>query len=215
MTTPSELLSNVRLNPTITNRVSSLKSLSLNEVIILKDDIESELNNSINLLQSFNVDMHSSLVTPEGFPREDIDVLQVRMLRRNINMLRNDLTNVINYSHTLLSTHFNNDANNRSTIPLENGVDYRIPFAFFSEIVSNSPTEIAGIKDNDKLVSISNIHAANHDGLKNIQALIIKNENNSIPLRILRNDQEFLELNLVPDRSWGGRGLLGCKLQEL
>lgn len=42
-----------------------------------------------------NIGMHEPLVDPEGFPRNDIDVHQVRHARHEINCLQHDLQDLV------------------------------------------------------------------------------------------------------------------------
>lgn len=162
--------------------------------------------------------MNTSLVTEDGYPRGDIDVLQIRLARRNINMLRNDLNNVIEYSYTLLSNHFDSlthSQSNVTTLDTSTAIKYEIPFALINEIDINGPISIAGVQNEDKLISLGNIHAGNHMKLRSLQNEVIKNENQKLNLRILRKDEGIIDLELTPTRKWDGRGLLGCRLQEL
>lgn len=208
-------LTNLQINSSITSQIESLNDLSLKEVSLLKGLIENDLDKNFQVLSSQNLDMDSSLITQDGYPRSDIDVLQVRLTRKNINMLRNDLHNVIERSHFLLNQHFTLQKQQRPQGNEDHPLEFTIPFASITEIVSDGPIAKAGIQSNDKLISIGNIHAGNHMKLQNVQRLIIQNEDNIIPVRILRNDKDIMQLSLEPTRNWKGHGLLGCKLQLL
>lgn len=214
----NKLLTNLELNPSITHQVAKLKALELKEVVELKQRIEEELTKFTDYLESQNVDMHTNLVTEDGYPRGDIDVLQIRLVRRNINMLRNDLINIIEYSYTLLSNHFdslNQPEPNGTTSESRATIKYQIPFALIKEIDINGPISTAGVQNEDKLISLGNIHAGNHMKLRSLQNEVIKNEDQKLTLRILREDEGILDLELIPTRKWDGKGLLGCRLQEL
>lgn len=210
-------LTNLQINASITSQIENLNDLSLQEVTLLKGLIENDLDKNFKFLSSQNLDMDSSLITQDGYPRSDIDVLQVRLTKKNINMLRNDLHNVIERSQFLLNQHFTLQEQQRSKTGNEEHqvMEYTIPFALITEVVPDGPIATAGIKSNDKLISIGNINAGNHMKLQNVQKLIIQNEDNVIPVRILRNDKEIMQLSLKPSRNWNGSGLLGCKLQLL
>ncbi|KAK5778328.1 Nas2p PWA37_000422 [Arxiozyma heterogenica] len=215
----NELLTNLEINPTITYQVARLKSLNLNEITELKQLVESELLKFSEILQSQNIDMDTQLVTEDGYPRGDIDVLQIRIIRRNINMLKNDLSNIIEQSFHLLNTHFK-DLNKPqdsliSGVNPNSTIEYKIPFAIIKEINVNGPISSAGIQNDDKLISLGNIHAGNHMKLKSLINEVIQNEDKELDVRVLRRDQEIVDLVLIPTRKWNGTGLLGCKLQEL
>lgn len=211
---PSQELTNLQINESIDAELARLDSLTISQVVNLKDVIESELSKNIEILSSQNVDMDSSLVTADGFPRSDVDVLQIRLARRNINMLRNDLNKVILKSHSMLNAHFEQKQEvAQSNKTGDNEIEYKIPFARFTEITPGGPIEKTGVQLNDKLVSIGDIHAGNHNKLKNVQMVVLRNENKELPIRIMR-DNSLLDLKLIPTREWEGRGLLGCKLDE-
>jgi len=55
-----------------------------------RDNTEKEIKQWQSILQSQNVGMDDSLVDEQGFPRNDIDVYQVRTARNKIICLSND-----------------------------------------------------------------------------------------------------------------------------
>lgn len=62
------------------------------KLIEQKDKIEKTINDCGRILvTNKNVGLHESLVDAEGFPRNDIDVYQVRQARHQIVCLQNDL----------------------------------------------------------------------------------------------------------------------------
>ena len=215
----NKLLTNLEINPIIAYQVTRLEDLNLNEITELKQLVESELIKFSQILQSQDIDMDTQLVTEDGYPRGDIDILQIRLIRRNINMLKNDLRNIIEQSFQLLNTHFKDlQSPQESLISQENqnsSTEYKIPFAIINEIYVNGPISSAGIQNEDKLISLGKIHAGNHMKLKSLLDEVIQNENKELKVRILRQNQEIMDLVLIPTRNWNGRGLLGCKLQEL
>ncbi|EHN01862.1 Nas2p [Saccharomyces cerevisiae x Saccharomyces kudriavzevii VIN7] len=217
----SDLLANVKIDPSLTSRMSQMDNFKLPELMVLKTDIEAQLEAYFGLLEEQGIGMDSPLVTPDGYPRSDVDVLQITMIRKNVNMLKNDLNHVLQKSHVLLNQHFDNmnvkthqKTNDNGANSGDQPVQYAIPFAFISEVVPGSPSDKAGIQINDKLISIGSVHAANHSKLQNIQAVVIKNEEKPLPVRLLR-DGQILTTSLSPSRCWNGKGLLGCRIQEL
>lgn len=215
----NQLLTNLEINPTITNQMTKLKDLDLNEITELKKLVESELVKFSQILESQNIDMDTQLVTEDGYPRDDIDILQIRLIRRNINMLKNDLSNIIEQSFQLLNSHFNDINQSRgsslSNTDQNHDIEYKIPFAVIEEIDVNGPISSAGIQNGDKLISLGKIHAGNHMRLRSLTNEVIQNENKEVNVRILRHDKDIIDLVLIPTKNWNGRGLLGCKLQEL
>lgn len=85
--------------------------------------------------------METSLITHDGFPRSDINVLEIRNARVKIIRLRNDLNAIINeLSEKMQSQFYNSNKESESN-------DLGIPFAKVTEVVANSPA--------DKAVSIT------------------------------------------------------------
>ncbi|QLL33979.1 hypothetical protein HG536_0F03040 [Torulaspora globosa] len=196
------------IDSTIAERVQRLNELALSEVLQLKAAIEQELEKHFGALKSQGVDLSSPLITEDGFPREDIDVLQVRLTRRYLNMLRNDLRDVIDRSQFLLNDHF------QASNPAERPIDSTsiVPFAQIYDILPNGPLDVAGVRESDKLIAIANVNATNHSNLSLLQKTIRENENVPLPIRVLRN-QEVLDLTMTPSRQWNGPGLLGARLK--
>ncbi|GAV52943.1 hypothetical protein ZYGR_0AI02250 [Zygosaccharomyces rouxii] len=207
-------LSNANIDPAIAEGLQQLKHLSIRDVDSLKKRIEKELGSNLQRLSDEHADMDSPLVI-NGFPRDDIDVLQVRLIRRNIHMLRNDLRKVLDRSHELINQHFKElQAKTRQETHVAADVEYRIPFAKITEVVPASPAAEAGFQLNDELVLLGHIHVGNHMKLTNLQNTVIQNEDRQLPVKILR-DGHIIQSTLTPTRKWAGRGLLGCRLVEL
>ena len=58
------------------------ESLNFIQLSHVKDEIENQLNILFDLLRhKYNADMDTPLVTPDGFPRSDLDVVTIRLLR--------------------------------------------------------------------------------------------------------------------------------------
>ncbi|KAH3663429.1 hypothetical protein WICMUC_005955 [Wickerhamomyces mucosus] len=204
---------NGELNPLKTNEynpnydIESIKSFTFPQLSELKSQIELELNKLFQQLQNNNVTMDSSLITQDGFPRSDINIIEIRTLRILIIKLQNDLKEIIKELMEKLPLQFNsNSTNNKSNIP----------FAKFYQIAPNSPAYNAGLQENDKLISIGNINVTNHDNLQNIIKLISSSENVPLSLIIQRDESlnHPINLSLKPSK-WTGLGLLGCRLSQL
>lgn len=66
------------------------------KLIAKKEEIERKINDFGRVLNANNnVGMNESLVDEFGFPRNDIDVYQVRQARNQINCLQNDLKSLM------------------------------------------------------------------------------------------------------------------------
>ncbi|AMD20731.1 HDL013Cp [Eremothecium sinecaudum] len=210
-------LDKLSLSPGLKTQISTFDSLPLNDLYHLKTSVEDELSRLFHLLHNeYQCDLDSPLVTEDGFPRDDVDVLQVRLLRRSINMLRNDLKRIIDRCDILISKQFQNQYPEpvNSTGTNQRSIEYKIPFAVVSSVAPNSPSSKAGIQVGDKWVRIGNINAANHQKLAAVSQMVRQHKDQQLELRVLRNDGTFHDLILIPT-TWDGSGFLGCQLLEL
>lgn len=68
-----------------------LNALSFTELSQLRAQIDKDLTILFNHLQTqLHADMNTSLLTLDGYPRADIDVVQIRLCRAKIIHLQND-----------------------------------------------------------------------------------------------------------------------------
>ncbi|KAL1962171.1 hypothetical protein VTN77DRAFT_517 [Rasamsonia byssochlamydoides] len=215
--------------------------LSMVELMNEKERIEAELSALSSVLTSHGVDMNTPLLTPDGFPRNDIDVAQIRITRARIIHLRNDHKEVMKYLEKGLHAHFEalrqaqsvpsvGDSASASTsqppIPHESPTPtpqagmVETPFARVNSVVSGSPADRAGLKAGDTIRSFGGVNWVNHERLTKIGEVVQQNEGRPIVVKVVRENESGqgtteLSLSLVPQRNWGGRGLLGCHLVPL
>ncbi|CAN6666471.1 probable 26S proteasome regulatory subunit p27 [Trichomonascus vanleenenianus] len=81
-------------------------STELDELITRRYSLEAELEGLSGVLRVNNCDMETLLVTADGFPRADIDVVEVRKARTEIIRLRNDLKSLMSVIETKLHEFF-------------------------------------------------------------------------------------------------------------
>lgn len=105
----------------------------------------------------------------------------------------------------------------------ENSGQARQAFARVDAVAENSPAQVAGLKEEDLIVTFGPLHSENHDHLKAMAEYVLEvaAEQKSIEICVLRrldhsanggeNTWETLKLNLAP-RPWSGRGFLGCHI---
>lgn len=80
----------IKYNLNITSRLQ-LNSMSFEELSNYRKQLDNDLLLLFNHLQNdLHSDMESNLITGDGFPRTDIDVVQVRLCRVKIIKLQND-----------------------------------------------------------------------------------------------------------------------------
>ncbi|KAJ5505310.1 hypothetical protein N7453_004267 [Penicillium expansum] len=199
-----------------------------------KERIEAELSALSSVLQSHGVRMTSSLTTFDGFPRDDIDIAQVRTTRVRIIHLRNDHKEVMQLIEKGVHAHFANLQNSQGASPTTNGTNVPsavqlltnntasgTPFAKVNSVVSGSPADQAGLKVGDAIRSFGNINWLNHERLSKVAQVVQANEGRAVSVKVSRKHEANtettteLDLQLTPRQNWGGRGLLGCHLVPL
>lgn len=213
--------------------------LSFAELQRSKDNVEAELKALSSVLDSHGVDMHTSLLTTDGFPRADIDVAQIRTARVRIIHLRNDYKDLMARIEKHIHEHFASLAENATDahVPtpdssatgdatasepaLRDYVPERLadPFAKINTVAPGSPAALAGLQPADLIRNFGYVDAANHDHLKKVAECVQGNVGQSVIVKVSRPvaapSQRELQLTLVPRQGWGGRGLLGCHILPL
>jgi 26S proteasome non-ATPase regulatory subunit 9 len=212
--------------------------LAMPELMQEKERIEAELSALSSVLSSHGVNMNTSLTTFDGFPRDDIDIAQVRTTRVRIIHLRNDHKDVMKYLEKGLHAHFAqlqaqaaSATVNGTTVPsvpslsaADNGISdataHRTPFARVNSVEPRSPAEQAGLKTGDLICGFGAVHWLNHERLSKVSETVQQHEGRPVTVRISRESDSATgtidrELQLTPRRNWGGRGLLGCHLVPL
>ncbi|KAJ9157426.1 26S proteasome non-ATPase regulatory subunit 9 [Pleurostoma richardsiae] len=201
--------------------------LTFAELQRTKDNIEAELKALSSVLDSHGVDMNTSLLTRDGFPRADIDVAQIRTTRARIIHLRNDYKDLMLAIEKHLHEHFASLQETDDGLPtasttaepaLRDSVPETLdhPFAKVNSVVASSPADAAGLKQGDLIRNFGYVNSANHDGLRKVAECVQGNEGQNILVKVSRpstsGHAQELRLTLTPRRNWGGRGLLGCHI---
>ncbi|KAF5862260.1 putative 26S proteasome regulatory subunit [Aspergillus alliaceus] len=211
--------------------------LSMVDLMQEKESIEEELSALSSVLTSHGVNMNSSLTTFDDYPRDDIDVAQIRTIRAKIIRLRYDHKEVMKYLEKGIHDHFSNlqrvqgetssiGSTNRSSEAQPNLVTNSLsgaamlgpPFARVNSVAVASPADRAGLKTGDKIRNFGSVNWTNHERLSKVADLVQQNEGRTLIVKVARQDGDNitdLDLELVPRRDWGGRGLLGCHLVPL
>ncbi|KAK0657319.1 26S proteasome non-ATPase regulatory subunit 9 [Cercophora newfieldiana] len=219
----------IRSGPTTQPVANGVAHLSFAELQRKKDNVEAELKALGSVLDSHGVDMNTSLITRDGFPRADLDVAQIRTTRARIIHLRNDYKDLMNVIEKHLHEHFANlTEGDEPTVTAGGGVPSILPdsvpetldqpFAKVNSVVENSPAETAGLKAGDLIRNFGYVNFSNHDNLRKVAECVQGNEGQNILVKVSRTSAgqtQELRLTLVPRRDWGGRGLLGCHVLPL
>ncbi|KIP08075.1 hypothetical protein PHLGIDRAFT_104800 [Phlebiopsis gigantea 11061_1 CR5-6] len=183
-------------------------------LVLRKDAIEAEIDAQASVLKTNNVTMQSPLVDPEGFPRADIDVWEVRHARVRIIELRNDLKDIMDqimkglqgvYDPAIVAEASQSETSSPSGMK---------PFAKVDGVAPGSPAVAAGLLKEDLILSFGSLTQSSFsaNSLQPLASLAAAHENREVPVQILRGKDEILTLKLLPRKGWGGRGLLGCHI---
>lgn len=212
-----------------------LSKLSMVELMSEKERIEAELSAYSSVLTSQGVTMDTSLTTFDGFPRDDIDVAQIRTTRARIIHLRNDHKEVMKHLEKGLHAHFEalqqaqatsttsataiSAQQQNGTHATHNGIT-ETPFARVNSVAPGSPADQAGLKARDVIRRFGTVNWVNHERLTKVGEVVQQNEGRPLVVKVSRTNESGqgtreLSVNLIPRRDWGGRGLLGCHLVPL
>eukprot|EP01134_Creolimax_fragrantissima_P003134 CFRG3134T1 len=215
-----------------TEQINRKKALA-KSLLKKKDEAEEELKDLYEALRSHGVGMSESLVDSEGFPRADLEIHQIRILRNTIahkttdnKQLTSCLEKAIHELHAEASqsSHRTNRTEALTTTttsasilvpasqPEEAVADISSlkPFLNVSSVIESSPAWSAGIEKGDGILMLGSANAENFQGLQDIADLVNDCENRNVHVAVVRGE-ERLRLNLIP-KKWSGRGLLGCHI---
>lgn len=184
-----------------------------------KDNIELKIHQLGEVLKINNVGMNESLVTTDGFPRNDIDVYQVRCVRQEIICLQNNLKQLIKSIEIGLE---DIHAENRNPITkpkdivsntLEDMTFQRKAIALVTVVDLDGPGYEAGLKVRDEILEFGSINDTNFKSIEQLGEIVRHSQNQELTLKIKRDGNQ-LEMKLTP-KLWAGCGLLGCKIVSL
>lgn len=193
------------------------ETLSFPQLSAVKSEMESQLGILFDILKNkYGADMDTALLSGDGYPRNDIDVVSIRLIRVKVIRLRNDYKKVLE----LLEKKLVEQLGRSSTAQVENEIRVPetpplIPFALVKEVAFESPAFNSGLEEGDKIILFDNdIHVRNHDKLASISRRVSNRIDQPIKVEILRNEQQQ-SLELTPTNNWNGRGVLGCRIIPL
>ncbi|XP_046822349.1 26S proteasome non-ATPase regulatory subunit 9 [Vespa crabro] len=182
-----------------------------------RDKIESDIRALRDVLDSNHVGMDDPLVDSEGYPRQDINVYQVRHARHRIICLTNDhkalmkkIEEGLHKVHSIFE--------NQPEEPIATTSDIEEPFSTepflrVNLVSPSSPAEVAGIQVDDLIIEFGSINYGNFKTLKDIATLVEHSRYKSLDIKLKRGSS-ILALTLIP-RPWDGNGLLGCNVIPL
>ncbi|KAK7204841.1 putative 26S proteasome non-ATPase regulatory subunit 9 [Myxozyma melibiosi] len=218
-----------------TSLASSSSSSRLEELMRQRRALEDELDSLIQVLESHHVDMSTPLLTSDGFPRDDIDVAQVRITRTRVIRLRNDLKRLMLQMEEVLHEHHASIREAMSSGGLASGMLLNrgggvgngagaevdgVAFAVVNSVEDRSPAHEAGLLRGDKIVKFGDVNAENHQHLSRLSTVVQQNQGRPIEISLIRDiggaqARAQINIQLTPRSGWGGRGTLGCHIIPL
>uniref|UniRef100_A0A1B6JR76 26S proteasome non-ATPase regulatory subunit 9 n=1 Tax=Homalodisca liturata TaxID=320908 RepID=A0A1B6JR76_9HEMI len=189
-----------------------------NEVLNLmteKNKIEAEIQQFYDVLSANNIGMHEPLVDSEGFPRNDIDVYQVRTARHRIICLQNDhKSTMLKIEAGLHKLHAGNtgdsaaEGSSSAQLMLE-------PFACITLVSAGSPADLCGLQANDQLLEFGSVNKGNFKSMQDIATVVRHSTGQMVNVTVKRKGRHSsLHFHLTP-QPWSGQGLIGCKIDPL
>lgn len=215
------LMRDLRLDESVfRNYRTDFEVQTYDELASVKQEVERQLFLLLDILtKEYGANMTTSLVTADGFPRDDIDVVAIRSVRSRIIRLQNDMKKL--YSFLLIKLQ-EKMASQSNIYKEEKGLEtstpmtpsptistFNIPFALVHQVVPGSPAERSGLTVGDRILRIDDVHAGNHEKLGKVSKKVYDSIDKFIAVDVLRNDQRH-NLMLKPTYSWEGKGVLGC-----
>ncbi|MCJ1403706.1 GTP-binding nuclear protein gsp1/Ran [Xylographa trunciseda] len=202
----------------------------LMDLILEKERVESELSALSSVLDSHGVNMNTGLTTFDGFPRNDLDIAQIRTTRARVIHLRNDYKSLMSQIEAGLHAHHASAAQLTATATSISATNLSrvsdssrnasmavsehigVPFAKVNSVVTGSPADGAGLKAGDEITQFGNVDWMNHEKLAKVAETVQRNQGRSIVVKIVRHSAaddtvEELQLQLVPRSDWGGRDM--------
>ncbi|KAI3647695.1 hypothetical protein MP228_007916 [Amoeboaphelidium protococcarum] len=188
-----------------------------------KEQLESQLRllqQQMVTVDGEQIGMHEPLIDRDGYPRADMDIMQIRQMRVQTIELQNDLRTLMKQIDLALQMHFttrvgtqsgqiNDKDNNKNAGGNASSENANATFAVIERVVFDSPAWECGLRDGDKIVSFGDIkQQSSGDKLKKIADLVRDNQDQIIQVTVVRNT-DTLQFDLVPHQ-WDGQGTLGC-----
>ncbi|KAK3831096.1 MAG: proteasome 26S non-ATPase subunit 9 [Linnemannia gamsii] len=187
-----------------------------------KDELEAEIKQQQDDLQSQKVGMNDQLIDSNGFPRSDIDLVVVRTARSNIIRLKNDMKALmLQIEEALHAVHAEaleekqrqaaekkkeqellgtmpagSAAPTTTTTPAitdEAALERSLPpFARVNSVAPDSPAQEAGLVQGDKIVVFGTVNANTSNTLPTLSAHVQSRENKPIVVKVQRGDSTDL-----------------------
>lgn len=184
----------------------------LNNALSSRKEIEKKISELNEVLKAHGVGMHEELVDQEGFPRDDINVYEVRHARAKLIKEQTNYKLAMKKCEDLLMKYHSQDLpefmdkSERSSIVVQS----HKKMAVVGKVEPGSPSEHAGLREGDIILEFGKITGDNMRNINDISEEMNKNVNFYIKV-VVKRDGQLKRFNLKP-KTWSGRGYLGCVL---
>uniref|UniRef100_A0A1A7Z1A7 26S proteasome non-ATPase regulatory subunit 9 n=1 Tax=Iconisemion striatum TaxID=60296 RepID=A0A1A7Z1A7_9TELE len=203
---------------TTTENSSGSAGITMDDVknlIKKKDEIEEQIKAYYDVLEDQGVGVEGSLVDAEGYPRDDVNLYQIRTARHNISCLQNDHKAIMaEIEEALHKLHAREKAKRDQDEAEEEAMEQQVtlppPFARVDAVTEGSPASGAGLRVGDEIIEFGSVNTENFQNLQNIASVVQHSEGKSLRISVIRSGQKA-QMSLTPQR-WSGRGLLGCNI---
>jgi len=187
-----------------------------------RDLVDQQIQALGDILKANHIGMTEPLVDAEQFPRNDIDVYQVRHARVGIIRLQNDYKRITKDIEEKLEAFYEtvgeNGASGNGDLRME--IDEApqaeaelAPIAKINLVSKGSPAHQAGLKVDDLVLSFGSIDADNFRSIQDIGNLVQSSQGIVVTVKVKRGN-EMVRVALIPG-PWSGRGLLGCNITPI
>ncbi|XP_034238977.1 26S proteasome non-ATPase regulatory subunit 9 [Thrips palmi] len=190
--------------------VSETSRGSVLKIIEEKDKIEKEIEALMGVLSTNRVGMHDPLVDAEGYPRQDIDVYQVRHARHRIVCLQNDHKSLMKEIERGIHALHSGGSSNENDEAMQEPQPVGDTIAVVNKVTPGSPASLAGLEVLDRIIEFGSVNSANFRSLANIGFVADSSKNRPVTVVVLR-DNRIVRLSITP-KPWLGPGLLGCNI---
>lgn len=197
----------------------------------IEDEIESIYKELMKPIGDDNkpVGVKGNLIDKEGFPRADIDIHAIRILRNKYVCLQTDHKNLMKSIESLLKEVMSlpyesptglskpESKTSKNKLVAEKDTEDLIPILRVDTVDQGSPSADCGLCSGDIILKFGPLVFVKTITQREIMAEVVRivgqNINGKIEI-ILERNLEQLRLELEP-KEWEGRGFLGCKLAPL
>jgi len=196
---------------------SGLKTI-LRQMASERDTLEAELGAHMDYLRFTPAGLDGPLKDPEGYPRNDCDVYQIRVARSRVAVLKTDLQRLMlrleSHLHALHSLEKTPGRPREAVGSQAPPPPKRIPLCVVNTVDPQSPAHQAGLSPGDIILAYGSVLIQREgelpDALQRISTFTQAHIGIAFDVVVQRGPGQET-LTLVP-RTWGGGGVLGCHL---